>query len=632
MNMKTNKIFLILAAVCVLGLSSCREQFAEENMSPTAVTNPDPSYMLTRCELLFEFNDYTYWFYNQALYNRWAQMGCSGSYTEESFAVGTAVNWQTNYITMLNYRNDIDNYIEAYEHPEMKAYSAMCGTLAAFQAIYCSDIMGDIQYSEACKYKFGGTLTPAYDSVEDLYNYIIDDLDAYIATFQDPSQVIVARQDLIYGGDLAKWARFANTIKLKVAVRLYLNNPDKAKQIAAAVVGSPAGYINSLEDALIFHKADSDTGGDLAYQTGNSLSGWMGGSSANVLNYMKAAKDPRVRFFYTKNSYNSKIVQCFIDNDMYDNLPGYIKDNIVLDGDGNFKEWAGDGEPWVRYFGQPIVFRSSPEYNALVGEYYDYADRYTVKVEDATKSYGMYSSFQEEMVRGRVDFSLPTVPGGPVITDNEDVPWWGMYLGAGETNLYLAELSMLGAALPQSAEAYYNRGVELSVKEWDYIAGKNKIPYYGQAWVDGHKYADDEVSIELKDGEIATMLATDAVKFEGSNSDKMEKIYLQQLMNFSIMPNDMFVTARRSGYPKIGSKLLPFVKFNEIELAGIPRRFEFANPLITDVMHDIRLENLQKQGFTPGTSQSGMGHTSSTVLNTERLWQDKNAPQWGSAQ
>ena len=152
---------------------------------------------------------------------------------------------------MLNYRNDIDNYIEAYEHPEMKAYSAMCGTLAAFQAIYCSDIMGDIQYSEACKYKFGGTLTPAYDSVEDLYNYIIDDLDAYIATFQDPSQVIVARQDLIYGGDLAKWARFANTIKLKVAVRLYLNNPDKAKQIAAAVVGSPAGYINSLEDALI---------------------------------------------------------------------------------------------------------------------------------------------------------------------------------------------------------------------------------------------------------------------------------------------------------------------------------------------------------------------------------------------
>lgn len=130
--MKTNKIFLVLAAICVLGLSACREQFAEMNQSPSDVTNPDPSYMATRCQLLFEFNDYTYWFYNQALYNRWAQMGTSGSYSEGSYAVGTAVNWQTNYITMLNYRNDIDNYIAAFDANEQKAYSAMCGVLAAF--------------------------------------------------------------------------------------------------------------------------------------------------------------------------------------------------------------------------------------------------------------------------------------------------------------------------------------------------------------------------------------------------------------------------------------------------------------------------------------------------------------------
>ena len=312
---------------------------------------------------------------------------------------------------------------------------------------------------------------------------------------------------------------------------------------------------------------------------------------------------------------------------MYDNLPSYVKDVLVLDEDGNFKAWGGPGEPWVRYFGHPIVFQGSAEYDALLGEYYEYADRYKVSVGDANKTYGIYSAFQEEMVRGRVDFSLPTVPGGPVITDNADVPWWGMYLGAGETNLYLAELAQLGASLPKSAEAYYNRGVELSVTEWDYIAGKNAIPYYGTTY----NYDPNEVSIELKDGEIAAMLATDAVKFGGSDSEKLEKIYLQELMNFNMMPNDLFVTAKRSGYPKIGSKLLPFVKFKEIELASIPRRFEFSSPLITDVMHDIRLESLQSQGFTPGTAQSGMGFTTTTVLNTERLWQDKNAPQWGSA-
>ena len=205
--------------------------------------------------------------------------------------------------------------------------------------------------------------------------------------------------------------------------------------------------------------------------------------------------------------------------------------------------------------------------------------------------------------------------------DNDDVPWWGMYLGAGETNLYLAELAQLGA-ISGNAKNFYERGVTLSVQEWDKVAGKNKIPYYGTTY----GYDPLEASIELKDGEIEAMLATDAVKWDGS----LEKIYLQQLMNFTMMPNELYATARRSGYPKVGSRYLPMVKFANMELAGIPRRFEFSEPAPTDIMHDIRMESLKEQGLTPGKNQSGMGHSSTTVLNTERLWQDKSAPQWGS--
>ena len=621
--MKAKHIFIALLTVCVLGLSSCIEQFAGLNQNPSDVSMPNPAYMATRAELLFETNDYLMWFYNQALYTKWSQLGATGSYTEGTFGMGTAVHWQNTYITMLNYRNDINNYIAAYDHPEMKAYASMCGVLAVYGAIFSSDINGDIQYTEACQYKYGGPLTPNYDHVEDLYDILVKELDEHIAVFQDDAQVVTARQDLIYNGDLAKWARLANTLKLKIAVRLYNNNADKAKQIASSVTSSSAGYINSLEDAFIFHKADAATGDDLAYQTGNGLGGYMSTGSKNVIDFMKACKDPRVRFFYEKNDYNSKVVQSFIDAGKYEDLPGFVKENIERDADGNFVAWKGDVEPWVRYQGIPIVFRDSPEYNALKGEYFDYADRYSVKVGNATKSFGMFSAYNEEMVRGRVDFTLPTVPGGPSIRDTEDVPWWGMYLGAGETNLYLAEMAMLGASVGGSAESFYNRGVQLSVQEWDYIAGKNKIPYYNATY----SYAPDEVSIELKDGEIAAMMATPAVKWDGS----IEKVYLQQLMNFSMLPNEQFVTARRSGYPKIGSNLLPFVKFKEVELTAIPRRFEFTTPLITDVMHDIRLQSLKDQGFTPGSAQSGMGFASTTVLNTERLWQDKNAPQWGSA-
>jgi len=623
--MKATKIFIALSLFAVVGLTSCRDKFAELNMKPDAVTTAEPSFLATRAMTLFEINDYTYWFYNQSLFYRWTQMGNSGVFSEGTYGMdASVVNRQTGYITMLTYKNDIEAFIEANERPDAKAYAAMCGVLAVYGALYAIDITGDIQYTEASQYRYGGPLTPKYDRVQDLFNLFVEELDGYIKVFQDPDQVVVAKQDIIYNGNMSKWAKLANTLKLKVAVRLLANDSAKAGEIAKGVLASSAGYIDSLEDAFIFHKADVGTGGDLAYQTGNSVS--MMGASENVIDFMVNSRDPRVRFFYTKNGFNSKIIQEFITEGLYDKLPPFVQENINLDADGNFESYKL-GEPWNRYHGRPLVWEMSAEYEAMKGIYFDYTDRYQLTVGDANKSYSIFSSLTEEMIRGRVDFTLPTIPGGPVIRDNEDVPWWGMYLGAGETNLYLAELANLGL-ITGSAKTYYERGVELSVKEWDYVAGKNKLPYYGQTWIDGHKYADDEASIDLKDGEIATMLATDAVKWDGS----MEKIYLQQLMNFTMMPDELYATARRSGYPKVGSRLLPFVKFQKAELAAIPRRFEFGEPAPTDIMHDIRMANFQEQGITPGKNQSGMGFANSTVLNTERFWQDKNAPQWGSGQ
>ena len=617
--MKANRIFIALSLLAVVGLTSCRDEFAQLNQKPSAVTTEEPSFLLTAAEAAFETNNYTFWFYNQPIFAAWSQMGTLGIFREDTYLMPTGVNRQSEYINMLSYRNQINKFIEQNERLDAKAYAAMCGVLAIYGAIYAIDINGDIQYTEAAQYRNGGVLTPKYDSVEELYNLFVTELDGYIKDFQDGSQVVVGKQDIIYNGNLEKWAKLANTLKLKVAVRLYNNNASKAGEIAKGVLSNSAGYIDSMEDAFIFHKADASTGGDLAYQTGNSLNGYISGSSKPVIDFMVNARDPRVRFFYTKNGFNSKIIQEFIDEGKKDDLPPFVMENINLDADGNFESYKL-GEPWCRYQGRPLVWEMSDEYNAMKGIYFDYSGRYQLSKGDSNKSYGLFSGVSEEMIRGRVDFTLPTVPGGPVKQDNEDVPWWGMYLGAGETNLYLAELAQLGA-ISGSAKNYYERGVELSVKEWDYVAGKNKIPYYKATY----DYDPLEASIELKDGEIEAMLATDAVKWDGS----MEKIYLQQLMNFTMMPDEMFVTARRSGYPKVGSKLLPFTEFKKFARTAIPRRFEFTEPLVTDIMHDIRLANLKQQGFTMGSNQSGTGFNTTTVLNTERLWQDKNAPQWG---
>ena len=143
--MKAYRILIAISLFAVLGLTSCRKEFAQLNMKPDAVTTAEPSYMATRAMTLFEINDYLYWFYNQTLYTRWSQMGASGAFSDASYGHG-AVHWQNSHIRMLTYRNEIDKYIADFDHPELKAYSAMCGVLAAYGAIYASDINGDIQY------------------------------------------------------------------------------------------------------------------------------------------------------------------------------------------------------------------------------------------------------------------------------------------------------------------------------------------------------------------------------------------------------------------------------------------------------------------------------------------------------
>jgi hypothetical protein len=103
----------------------------------------------------------------------------------------------------------------------------------------------------------------------------------------------------------------------------------------------------------------------------------------------------------------------------------------------------------------------------------------------------------------------------------------------------------------------------------------------------------------------------------------LEKIYIQQLLHFTLSPNDQFVTVRRSGCPKSSSTLIEWENFTSVPNNAIPRRFEVGSPSPTDLMYQILIDAYQSQGFTPGSSQDG------TLLNSERVWQDINAPQFG---
>ncbi len=644
------KIFsMFFAGVTALSLVGCADDLKDINMDPSNVTETLPEGMLTAAINAFQPNDYLVWYYNVQYFNKWSQMS-GGSYDAGYTGQNEIGGQGSQYIATLNYRNKIQKYIDETGKVENNGYLAATGILTIYLAIFDTDMYGSIPYTEASHYDDKGILTPKYERVEDLYNLWLEELDSYINMLQSSDLVVVSSsQDAAYDCDWKKWAKLANTLKLKIAVRLYNNDSAKALQIAEEAASNSAGLITSTDDDFLFCKATKcDTGNnDYVYGTGNGLASMS--CSNNVLQFMLGAKDPRVRFIYTKNSFNSSVVQSFIDNGKYDKLPTAVKENVILDEDSTFIGWGGMGEPWVRYTALPIVYDAKTSHDRGdisdddYEEYFNPGTRYQIKYEDITKSYSPFSYYSNEMRKGRIDFTLPTAitvnadgsVDNPIKQDTDDNPLYTMYLTAGEVNLYMAEFACLkGSAIGgKDYKAWYEAGVRASVEEYDKLASKNKIPYYYDESDPGiYAYDAFEKSIALKDGEIEAMLATDNVKLTGDKSADLEKIYLQLLMHFSEQCDDQYVTARRSGYPKVGSSLIPYVTFPDIALSAIPRRFVVSEPLVSDIMRDIVLAAYKEEGFnTLGTNSQGSQYNGGDApLNTERVWQDKNAPQWGT--
>lgn len=638
----TNKFksFLSVALVggMLLSTTSCKDEFTEINESKTSVVVASPAQLFTQVCWEFQATPYMLWFAQAPKFYYAAQMSVgSGSMVQESLD-GGAERQGFQAIALLDYKYALEKELGAMSEEEAAKYKntqAAIDVLITYLGIFDTDDAGDMPFTEAAQARYGGTLTPKYDRVKDLYDLWLTTLDSAISAFTTSSdQFDLGKQDLVYGGDWSKWAKLANSLKLKIAARLIHQDFARAKSIASAVVSASCGIIDGEADDFFFHKADENvTGGgvdggldkgDIAFNTSNTTVSYSGMSATQeMVDFLLKNADPRVRFFYTKNSWNSKVVAWFLENGKKNVIPSYILENVetqTLAGVETFKAWKGMGEPWVRYYGLPTEYSASQlqdaNNNYIYGEWYQYD--LAQQGLPGSKTFRPYSTFNEEMVQGRVNFTVPTAPEGPTITDTDDNPWYGMYLTTAEVNLYLAEFALYGA-ISGDANEYFQKGVKASVEAYDRLAGSNKIPYYGRTY----DYDPNEKVIDLQEGEIEAMLTHEDYQLTGDKDADLEKVFLQQLIHFTYQPKDMFVTARRSGVPMFNSTLYPRRDYanNGHPATSIARRSSLGTPQPTDLMYSILNEAYQAQGFTNTTNGS--------ELNSQRVWQDQGAPQWG---
>ena len=618
-----------LCTACLALTMGCSESdYADINTDPSKVTKGDPIFLFTQAQVEYQPFDYLLWFYDGAYTSKFVQAYTPAASFNDLFnnmAELGGVGSQS--IKMKLYENEINSVLASLPADKAAQYthlSAMANALSVYMALFDTDLFGSRPYSEAARARFEGTLTPKYDSQPQLFDQWLKELDADLEKLKvTTTQITVGNNDLAYDGDAAKWVKFINGIKLKIAVRMLHQDKARAIKIAEEVGADNANVMQSITDDYVYNKGTGGDGGNNTYGTDNSVN--LGVSSKNVIDFMRRNKDPRMLVMFTKNDFNSEVIQAFFDaqarGDKDCAVPKYILDqvNYTTDAKGHkhFVSWKGDGEPWVRYHGLPIGIKLSDDAQYTGDNNYFVATRWKVTDGDKSKTYSPLSYFNEELVRGRVDYTFPTAPKGKVVQDVEDNPLYEMTLSTAEMNLYLAEFKLLGANLPRTAADYFKAGVEASAQAYNRMATLNKIPYYDKA----HCNDPLDKPVTYEDDAIKAMMANADYQLTGDRNADLEKVYIQLYLHFYYQPLEQFVTVRRSGVPKVGSTLIPWVALKPSK--DIPRRFYIAQPEPSDKMRAIIEAAMHEQGFSFTDGQNP------EVLNAERVWYDKGAPNYG---
>lgn len=113
--------------------------------------------------------------------------------------------------------------------------------MKAFTAQQVSDMWGDIPYSEAFKLGTDNVLNPVFDSHEQVYTQILSELEE-ANTLLNPASGTIGVGDFMYAGDINKWKKFANSLRLRIAMRMSLIAPQAAATLISQILGNPASF------------------------------------------------------------------------------------------------------------------------------------------------------------------------------------------------------------------------------------------------------------------------------------------------------------------------------------------------------------------------------------------------------
>ncbi|MBQ0073238.1 MAG: SusD/RagB family nutrient-binding outer membrane lipoprotein [Prevotella sp.] len=531
---KYKSIALGLAMAATCAFTSCSDDFMSEiNTDDSKAEIINPNSLLTTA-LLQTYGDFglmdTYRSYitgfTQQYAGGWNVTNYAGSvfYSDAE----AAKLWDKYYsVGLKNLQDGIE------KSADKKNINAILRIHRVYMYSILTDVYGDIPCFEACT----GFATPKYDKQEDIYDWFFKELGECVDQLGTGNDLITGDVTSL-NGKTESWKRFANSLRLRYAMRISDAKPEVAKTEFLKALAADGGVIENVDQSAYVNYLDVPytlyKGAEKLDFRANALGEVLYGQDrespsfvcATFVEMMKNTNDPRMwricRYYY---NYDRSETRPDAENiDVTEDVKSYFGDNIS-------KYWPEIGTAW---------YDNANEDWAK----YDVADFPSLSKKAINPGFDMNagnSQVRMKVPMVNIDFERPQTPG--------------ILITSAEVKFLIAEAISKNWITDKDINEVFKNGI------WEAMQIYNKL-YFSSA---------DAYASKISDTEITDYINSLNVDLTNNAREEINKqAYILHFTN----PSECWANIRRSDYPvlKDRSKLPTWPKFPHDENLTTPLR------------------------------------------------------------
>jgi hypothetical protein len=426
--------YLAILAISLLAGGCKKSAFVELNTNPNVLYGIKPEEQFLNAAIQAHGQDFEQFYDNYRRIMFWTQQSTANA-GNGSVTLKTVGNFNSRYgvfyPTLGSILTDVQVLISKLPEDQRAKYdqiNAIADIPKIYYAFYVSDINGSIPYTEAFQARYGGTLTPKYETQQELFalwEARLKEVMAQLKAAPSTPQVNLGVNDLYFHGDVALWVKAAAGLRMRIAMRLMKRDPGTAAAIVKEVIADPTNLMSSNEEGWVFNA-------DVSFTSGGNWAPDEFRAPKPTVDFMYAQGDPRIRMFYQKNNYTQENINLAIAKGLYP---------------------AGTVANPRQYVGAPV----SPDAVKAVSSWF-----VAKKVNDAlsldTVSYLQWRMFQPANNSGTGQSFFPLI-------------------NYADELFMRAELAARNITTENAQELYY-AGIDASIAFYDEAANNAKLPDY----------------------------------------------------------------------------------------------------------------------------------------------------------